>query len=60
MCGKVDMEAVEHYKWILQTVKESNMRVMLTLFHHSLPKWALAYGGWIDARTVSYFEDFAR
>lgn len=56
----VDMEAVEHYKWILQTVKDNNMQVMLTLFHHSLPKWALAYGGWIDSRTISYFEDFAR
>lgn len=57
---KVDMKAVEHYKWILQTVKKNNMRIMLTLFHHSLPKWALSYGGWIDARTINYFEDFAR
>ncbi len=57
---KLDNEAVEHYKSILKMVHNHNMRVMLTLFHHSLPKWALLYGGWIDPRTVSYFADFAR
>ena len=54
------MEAVEHYQWILKKVKESNMRVMLTLFHHSMPKWAVAYGGWVDPRTKFYFNDFTR
>ncbi|KAH8943633.1 hypothetical protein BDL97_13G063200 [Sphagnum fallax] len=56
----LDNEAVEHYKSILKMVHNHDMRVMLTLFHHSLPKWALLYGGWIDPRTVSYFADFAR
>lgn len=26
-------------------VKDRNMKVMMTLFHHSAPKWALQYGG---------------
>lgn len=28
-----------------QMVKDRNMKVMMTLFHHSAPKWALENGG---------------
>eukprot|EP00249_Psilotum_nudum_P018963 c27039_g2_i1 orf=213-1979(-) len=55
-----DKAVVEHYKWILQRVHDHGMQVMLTLFHHSIPKWAMSYGGWTDKRTVSYFVDFVR
>jgi len=36
------------------------MKVMLTLFHHSLPPWAGEYGGWKLEKTVDYFMDFTR
>jgi beta-glucosidase/6-phospho-beta-glucosidase/beta-galactosidase len=36
------------------------MKVMLTLFHHSLPPWAGEYGGWKMEKTVNYFMDFVR
>jgi galactolipid galactosyltransferase len=36
------------------------MRVMLTLFHHSLPPWAGEYGGWKVEKTVNYFREFVR
>jgi beta-glucosidase/6-phospho-beta-glucosidase/beta-galactosidase len=36
------------------------MKVMLTLFHHSLPPWAGKYGGWKMEKTVNYFMDFVR
>lgn len=55
-----DKSAVEHYKGILQAIRDRGMKVMLTLFHHSIPKWALKYGGWTEHRTVAYFTDFAR
>ena len=35
------------------------MSVMLTLFHHSMPKWAAAYGGWTHPMAVEHFADFA-
>lgn len=53
-------EAVEHYRRILKKVHQHGMQVMLTLFHHSLPKWASSYGGWTDKRTITYFVEFAR
>ncbi|CAM6124246.1 unnamed protein product [Calypogeia fissa] len=55
-----DKSAVEHYKGILQAVRDRGMKVMLTLFHHSIPKWALLYGGWTEPRTVAYFTEFAK
>ncbi|KAL2644809.1 hypothetical protein R1flu_012396 [Riccia fluitans] len=56
----VDMKAVERYKEILQMVRNHGMRVMLTLFHHSIPKWAAVYGGWTQKKTIGYFRDFTR
>ncbi|KAF8094662.1 hypothetical protein N665_0358s0042 [Sinapis alba] len=56
----VDYEALEHYKWILNRVRSNGMKVMLTLFHHSLPPWAADYGGWKVEKTVDYFMDFTR
>ena len=35
------------------------MSVMLTLFHHSMPKWAGAYGGWTHPVCVEHFAQFA-
>ena len=41
-----------------QVVRKRNMKVMLTLFHHSAPKWAGAFGGWTQPQMVSLFRDF--
>ncbi|KFK38111.1 hypothetical protein AALP_AA3G071000 [Arabis alpina] len=56
----VNFEALEHYKWILGRVRSNGMKVMLTLFHHSLPPWAADYGGWKVEKTVDYFMEFTR
>jgi beta-glucosidase/6-phospho-beta-glucosidase/beta-galactosidase len=50
--------ALNHYKEIIDMVKERNMDVMLTLFHHSLPKWASDMGGWTSEYMHLFFIDF--
>ena len=35
------------------------MKVMLTLFHHSAPKWMAAYGGLVNPVAVAHFAQFA-
>ncbi|KAG6431339.1 hypothetical protein SASPL_109418 [Salvia splendens] len=52
--------ALERYKWIINRVHSYGMKVMLTLFHHSLPPWAAEYGGWKLEKTVDYFLEFTR
>ncbi|XP_010276481.1 PREDICTED: beta-glucosidase-like SFR2, chloroplastic isoform X2 [Nelumbo nucifera] len=56
----VNYAALERYKWIIQRIRSRGMKVMLTLFHHSLPPWAGEYGGWKIEKTVNYFMDFTR
>ncbi|KAJ4831808.1 Beta-glucosidase-like sfr2, chloroplastic [Turnera subulata] len=56
----VNFAALERYKWIISRVRSYGMKVMLTLFHHSLPPWAGEYGGWKLEKTVDYFMDFTR
>lgn len=56
----VNYAALERYKWIIHRVRSYGMKVMLTLFHHSLPPWSGDYGGWKVEKTVDYFLDFTR
>ncbi|ONK78759.1 uncharacterized protein A4U43_C02F22120 [Asparagus officinalis] len=56
----VNFAALERYRWIIEKVHAYGMKVMLTLFHHSLPPWASKYGGWKVEKTVDYFMDFTR
>ncbi|KAL4315445.1 hypothetical protein AHAS_Ahas15G0185800 [Arachis hypogaea] len=56
----VNYAAIERYKWIIKRVRSYGMKVMLTLFHHSLPPWAGEYGGWKLEKTVDYFMEFTR
>ncbi|KAK1424156.1 hypothetical protein QVD17_19475 [Tagetes erecta] len=56
----INYAALERYRWIISRVQFYNMKVMLTLFHHSLPPWAGDYGGWKSEKTVKYFMDFTR
>ncbi|XP_071702122.1 galactolipid galactosyltransferase SFR2, chloroplastic [Rutidosis leptorrhynchoides] len=56
----INFAALERYRWIISRVQSYGMKVMLTLFHHSLPPWAEEYGGWKSEKTVNYFMDFTR
>eukprot|EP00271_Cylindrocystis_brebissonii_P015685 TRINITY_DN38654_c0_g1_i1.p1 TRINITY_DN38654_c0_g1~~TRINITY_DN38654_c0_g1_i1.p1 ORF type:complete len:580 (-),score=90.92 TRINITY_DN38654_c0_g1_i1:1067-2806(-) len=55
-----DKAVAARYREIIQAARARNLRIMLTLFHHSLPKWALAYGGWTMSKTVAYFVEFTK
>ena len=59
--------ALQRYKEIFAMVKAHDMKLMLTLFHHDLPKWAIptyaedAYTtlGWTNPQLMDHFYDFA-
>lgn len=61
--GRWDMDAVLHYRRVLEALKARDMKIMLTCWHFTLPKWFAAAGGWespsaID-RYVRYVEFLA-
>eukprot|EP00897_Mesotaenium_endlicherianum_P007442 jgi/Mesen1/6726/ME000344S06013 len=52
----VDREAVRRYREILESVRAHKMRVMLTLFHHSIPKLAKEEFGDLVDQWVTFNE----
>ncbi len=55
-----NLKAVKKYQKILRKLKANNIKVMLTLFHHSLPDWAIEMGGWTNSELNDYFVGFAK
>ena len=58
--GQFNMEAIQHYKSVLATLKEHKMAVMLTLWHFTLPEWVADLGGWENGKTAHFFERFVK
>lgn len=57
--GKWDMDAVLHYRRVLEALRARGMTVMLTLWHFTLPKWFAAKGGWESGDALKDFERYA-
>ncbi|MFI5346546.1 MAG: family 1 glycosylhydrolase [Elusimicrobiota bacterium] len=55
-----DPAAIARYREILRMIRARHMRVMLTLMHHSVPRWAQERGGWLDDGMKDDFREFAR
>ena len=58
--GEFDHHEIEHYKNVLMGLKKRNIKVMLTLWHFTLPKWVADLGGWENRQTVKFFERFVQ
>lgn len=56
--GKWDMDAVVHYRHMLESLKRRNIRIMLTAWHFTLPKWFQERGGWLDKGSVERFRRY--
>ena len=56
--GKFNQAEIEHYKKVLKSLKDRNIKVMLTLWHFTLPKWVADKGGWENDKTINYFAKF--
>lgn len=49
---------IDHYKRVLRALKKRGIKVMLTLWHFTLPKWVADEGGWENPKTVDLFIKF--
>ncbi len=52
--------AILRYREILQMIRKRGMRVMLTLMHHSVPKWIQDQDGWHNQETIKDFVLFSQ
>lgn len=58
--GIFSINQIDHYKNVLYSLKEKNMKVMLTLHHFSNPLWFAKIGGWTNEKASFYFERFVK
>jgi beta-glucosidase/6-phospho-beta-glucosidase/beta-galactosidase len=57
--GQFNATAMQRYVEIVKQVREAGMKVMMTLFHHSIPAWTNAIGGWTNESLLEDFSDFS-
>jgi len=55
-----DENAIKRYKEIVKLVRSENMNIMMTLMHHSIPKWAQDMGGWKNDEIIKSFFKFSQ
>lgn len=53
-------QVLARYTEILKMSQARGMKVMITLFHHSLPPWSAEAGGWPSERAIDDFVLFSR
>lgn len=58
--GKFDKSAIAHYRLILKTLKENQIKIVLTLWHWTNPVWLIKQGGWENQKVRQYFSRYAR
>lgn len=56
--NQFDETAIFHYREELKFLKDKHFKVMLTLWHFTLPQWVADIGGWENPLTVEYFVRF--
>lgn len=50
-----DKDAVNRYKEIIELARSKGLKVMLSLFHHSIPKWMVKHHGWKSKYSTDLF-----
>lgn len=57
--GRIDEGEIAHYKKVLYELSQKNFKVMVTLHHFTLPKWASDKGGFFSSDVQKAFVKFA-
>lgn len=55
--GHWDLDAIEHYRQVLQELHRLEITPVVTLWHFTNPIWVAAQGGWTNQKTI---DDFGR
>lgn len=58
--GEWSDAAIAHYRAELEAVRKRGMKVMLTIWHFSLPLWFAEKGGWRQGRAIELYLRYVR
>ncbi len=51
---------LEHYLNVIQSLKDHNLKPIITLHHFTNPIWFSEKGGWLDHKNIDYFLKYLR
>jgi beta-glucosidase len=58
--GRFNMQAIIHYKKVLEALKERGIEAHLTLWHFTLPQWFVDKGSFENPEAINYFSRYVR
>jgi len=58
--GKFDEAELAHYAQVFKALKSRGLEPFVTLWHFTLPLWFVESGGWLNRKSVSYFERYVK
>ena len=56
--GVFDQAALDHYRQVLEAVREAGLEPIVTLHHFSNPRWLSDAGGWRQPEIVPRFASY--
>ena len=57
--GKFNLEATNHYRKVLISLREHKLEPVVTLHHFTNPLWFAQIGGWTNHESAKYFSRYA-
>jgi beta-glucosidase len=57
--GVFSTEAIQHYRLVLQSMREHGIRPMIALHHYTNPRWFMDRGGWLNEDSPRLFLEYA-
>lgn len=58
--GKFSIEALEHYRAVLTSLREKNIKPFVTIWHFTLPIWFANKGGFLNPEGPEIFARYAK
>lgn len=53
-----NVEEINHYREVLRVARQRGLTTVVTLWHWTNPTWLALEKGWLNKRTVEYFESY--
>lgn len=58
--GKFNEKEIEHYKRLIDALRDRGMEPMVTLWHFTNPVWFAEKGGWLNSKSPEYFTRYIK
>jgi beta-glucosidase len=58
--GVFSARAINHYRRVIEALRERDIEPMVTLHHFTNPMWLMKEGGWTNPKVVEYFSRYTK